>query len=70
MGKVKAGMAGTILRILVTADDTVAANQEVAVLESMKMEVPIVSAESGTVRNILVREGDFVNEGDDILELE
>ncbi|TKI88416.1 biotin/lipoyl-binding protein, partial [Bacillus wiedmannii] len=44
--------------------------QDVVILESMKMEIPIISEEAGTVMKINVQEGDFVNEGDVLLEIE
>ncbi|MXV39414.1 biotin/lipoyl-binding protein, partial [Bacillus subtilis] len=43
--------------------------QEVAILESMKMEIPIVADRSGIVKEVKKNEGDFVNEGDVLLEL-
>ncbi|NLI68020.1 MAG: acetyl-CoA carboxylase biotin carboxyl carrier protein subunit [Bacilli bacterium] len=70
MQEVKASMAGNMWKILVNTGDKVEAGQDVAILESMKMEIPITSETSGTVKEILVHEGDFVNEGDTILTLE
>ena len=42
----------------------------VAILESMKMEMPVEAEDEGTVKSILVEEGQAVNEGDPIIELE
>ncbi|EJV85280.1 acetyl-CoA carboxylase biotin carboxyl carrier protein subunit [Bacillus mycoides] len=70
MTKVYASMAGNVWKIVVGVGDTVEEEQDVVILESMKMEIPIVSEEAGTVMKISVQEGDFVNEGDVLLEIE
>ncbi|HDR6159114.1 TPA: acetyl-CoA carboxylase biotin carboxyl carrier protein subunit, partial [Bacillus anthracis] len=59
-----------VWKIVVGVGDTVEEEQDVVILESMKMEIPIVSEEAGTVMKINVQEGDFVNEGDVLLEIE
>lgn len=65
-----ATMAGTVLSVLVEVGDTVADGQDVVVLESMKMEVPVQSESSGKVVKVHVQPGDFVNEGDVLIDLE
>jgi len=70
MTKVYASMAGNVWKIVVGVGDTVDEEQDVVILESMKMEIPIISEEAGTVMKINVQEGDFVNEGDVLLEIE
>ncbi|MGG2065723.1 MULTISPECIES: acetyl-CoA carboxylase biotin carboxyl carrier protein subunit [unclassified Bacillus (in: firmicutes)] len=70
MTKVYASMAGNVWKIVVGVGDTVEEDQDVVILESMKMEIPIAAEESGTVMKILVQEGDFVNEGDVLVEIE
>ncbi|ARJ22223.1 MULTISPECIES: acetyl-CoA carboxylase biotin carboxyl carrier protein subunit [Bacillus] len=70
MTKVYASMAGNVWKIVVGVGDTVEEEQDVVILESMKMEIPIISEEAGTVMKISVQEGDFVNEGDVLLEIE
>ena len=70
MTKVYASMAGNVWKIVVGVGDTVEEEQDVVILESMKMEIPIVSEEAGTVMKINVQEGDFVNEGDVLVEIE
>lgn len=69
MEVVKASMAGTVWKIVVAEGDQVTAGQDVAILESMKMEIPIAAEESGTVTKISVNEGDFINVDDAILEI-
>ncbi|KYD14321.1 acetyl-CoA carboxylase biotin carboxyl carrier protein subunit [Caldibacillus debilis] len=70
MKKIEASMAGTVFQILVSVGEEVKRGQAVAVLESMKMEIPVESDAEGTVKEIHVRAGDFVNEGDVLLTLE
>ncbi|MFB5663165.1 acetyl-CoA carboxylase biotin carboxyl carrier protein subunit [Alteribacillus sp. HJP-4] len=70
MSKIHASMAGNLWKVLVAVGDSVSEGQEVAILESMKMEIPIGSEKGGRVKNILKQEGDFVNEGDELIELE
>lgn len=70
MATVKANMAGTVWKIVVSEGEEVNAGQDMVILESMKMEIPISAEENGKVKKILVQEGDFINEEDDLVELE
>jgi acetyl-CoA carboxylase biotin carboxyl carrier protein len=70
MSQVVATMAGNVWKIVVSVGEQVEEGQDVVILESMKMEIPIVAETSGTVKEIKVQEGDFVNEGDVLIELE
>ncbi|MBX6352171.1 MAG: acetyl-CoA carboxylase biotin carboxyl carrier protein subunit [Thermoflavifilum sp.] len=70
MALVTASMAGTVLQVLVAPGQTVEVGQDVVVLESMKMEVPVQADTSGVVVAVRVQPGDFVNEGDPLLDLE
>ncbi|MDQ0272648.1 acetyl-CoA carboxylase biotin carboxyl carrier protein subunit [Cytobacillus purgationiresistens] len=70
MGQVKSTMAGTVFKILVQAGEVVDAGREVVVLESMKMEIPIIAEREAKVKEVGVSVGDFINEGDVLLELE
>ena len=65
-----ASMAGSVWKVLVKAGDHVEAGQDVVILESMKMEIPIAAESDGTVEEVKVNEGDFVNEGDILIEVE
>lgn len=70
MKEIKANMAGSIWKIHVHVGDQVAMNQEIVILESMKMEVPIETESAGIVKEVKMAEGDFVNEGDTIIVIE
>ncbi|PMC39094.1 acetyl-CoA carboxylase biotin carboxyl carrier protein subunit [Bacillus sp. UMB0899] len=70
MSNIDANMAGSIWKILVSVGDNVEAGQEVVILESMKMEIPIAVDTKGIVKKIFFNEGDFVNEGDTLIEID
>lgn len=70
MSEVMASMAGNVWKILVKAGDQVEEGQDVVILESMKMEIPIAAEFDGTVKEVKVNEGDFVDEGDLLIEME
>ncbi len=58
---VKAPMPGKILEVLVNAGDTVNEDDELIILEAMKMENPIYAPVGGTVKEIKVKAGDSVD---------
>jgi acetyl-CoA carboxylase biotin carboxyl carrier protein len=62
--EIKAEMVANVWKVLVTEGTAVKADQELAVLESMKMEIPVLSETDGVVTRLAVAEGDAVNEGD------
>ena len=70
MTQVKSTMAGTVFTVNVAVGEEVAVGQVIVVLESMKMEIPIEAEATGTVKELKVNEGEFVNEGDTLIELE
>jgi acetyl/propionyl-CoA carboxylase alpha subunit len=67
---VTAPMPGTVIRLLVSAGDTVKARQPLVVLEAMKMETPLSSPYDAVVRAVNVSEGDRVAGGAVLVELE
>ncbi|MBY0144586.1 acetyl-CoA carboxylase biotin carboxyl carrier protein subunit [Neobacillus niacini] len=70
MKEITATMAGTVLNVMVSNGDNVNAGQEVLMLESMKMEIPIESELDGLIKEVKVNVGDFVNEGDVLIIVE
>ena len=70
MKRVVSNMAGVVLEFLVKPGDTVAVDQDVVMLESMKMQIPIQSTVDGVVKTIKVNDGDFVDDGDVLIEVE
>jgi acetyl-CoA carboxylase biotin carboxyl carrier protein len=70
MKRVVSNMAGVVLEFLVKPGEKVSIDQDVVMLESMKMQIPIQSTVNGIVKAIKVNEGDFVDDGDVLLEIE
>ncbi|MHA6251184.1 acetyl-CoA carboxylase biotin carboxyl carrier protein subunit [Oceanobacillus sp. CAU 1775] len=70
MEKVVASMAGNVWKIVKNVGDTVTEGEDIVILESMKMEIPIGAEADGTIKELKVAEGDFVNEGDEIAIIE
>ena len=69
MKKILSPVAGNVFRIQVTPGDRVALDDEVMLIESMKMELPVLAEVSGEVKQILVVQGDSVKEGQALLLL-
>lgn len=63
---VKAHITGVVFQITTTPGDAVAAGDPIIVLESMKMEIPVEAPRAGKVREIMVSEGQTVQEGDTV----
>ena len=70
MKRVVSNMAGVILEFLVKPGEKISVDQDVVMLESMKMQIPVQSTVNGIVKAIKVNEGDFVDDGDVLLEVE
>lgn len=70
MAAIECPMAGKVLEILVGVGDAVAVDDEILILEAMKMENSIFADQAGTVKAILVKEGDQIAEGQAVIEVE
>jgi acetyl-CoA carboxylase biotin carboxyl carrier protein len=57
-------MVANVLKVMVAEGAGVAAGDIVVILESMKMEIPVLAERGGTVARIAVAEGDVVQDGD------
>jgi acetyl-CoA carboxylase biotin carboxyl carrier protein len=67
--QILAEMVANVLTVDVATGDTVAVGDTVVLLESMKMEIPVISEHAGTVSGIYVTSGDVVQEGDVLLAI-
>ena len=63
-------VAGQLLSRLVQAGDSVDADTEIAIVEAMKMHIPVNAEQAGRVAKWLVEEKSLVTEGQALLELE
>lgn len=62
--KVTASVPGKVLKIVASAGQAVKAGDSIVILESMKMEIPVVAPQDGTVASIDTTEGASVENGD------
>lgn len=67
---VVAELVAGVLRVEVGVGDTVTAADEVCVLDSMKMEIPVLADVAGTVTEIVVEPGDTVTDGDPLVVIQ
>jgi acetyl-CoA carboxylase biotin carboxyl carrier protein len=67
---IRAEMVANVWKVVVAAGDQVEDGDTLVILESMKMEIPVVSEATGTVVELAVHEGDVVQEGDLIAKVE
>ncbi len=70
MAAIESPMAGKVLEIMVEVGKSIVEDDEVIILEAMKMENPIYAPEGGVVKEIKVKVGQQIAEGDVIAELE
>jgi acetyl-CoA carboxylase biotin carboxyl carrier protein len=70
MAEVKAELVGNLWKIVTEIGRQVEEDDTLMILESMKMEIPITSPINGTVTQILVAEGDVVQEGQTVAVVE
>ena len=67
--EVKCPLAGSVFKLKVKVGDKVEANQEVAIIEALKMENPVVAPCAGTVNSISVKETDTVVDGQTLMTI-
>ncbi|MEO7241865.1 MAG: biotin/lipoyl-binding carrier protein [Variovorax sp.] len=67
---VKAEITGSVWKVLVAKGERVEEEQPLVIVESMKMEIPVLSTASGTVSEIFVNEGDDVAEGEKVATID
>jgi biotin carboxyl carrier protein len=68
--EIRAEIVGNVLTVNVSEGDAVAKGATVIILESMKMEIPVVTESAGVLRTIAVNVGDVVQEHDLIAVVE
>ena len=68
--EVKSEITGTVWQVKASPGDKLEAGDVLIVIESMKMEIPVITEDPGTVKEILVKEKDPVAEGQVVAILE
>jgi acetyl-CoA carboxylase biotin carboxyl carrier protein len=69
VAEVRAELVASVWKVLVSEGGRVDDGDTLVILESMKMEIPVLAEESGTVTRLHVAEGDVVQEDDLIAEI-
>jgi acetyl-CoA carboxylase biotin carboxyl carrier protein len=67
---VAAELVGNVAQVQVSVGDAVIATDTLVILESMKMEIPVLAEVDGSVIEVAVRAGDVISEGDVIAVIE
>jgi len=70
MTEIRAEMVANVWKVLVAQGDTVTEGDTLVVLESMKMEIPVLAESGGRLSALVVGEGTVVQEGDLIAVIE
>ncbi|GAA2963441.1 biotin/lipoyl-binding carrier protein [Actinokineospora diospyrosa] len=68
--EIHAEMVANVLNVVAREGDTLVEGDTVVILESMKMEIPVLTEENGTLTRLAVKEGDVVQEHDLIAVVE
>jgi len=69
VSEIVAEMVANVLSVAVETGDKVTVGDVVILLESMKMEIPVIAEHDGTVRAVKIAPADVVQEGDVLIEL-
>lgn len=64
MAEIRAEMVANVWKVTAAEGEQVTEGDTLLILESMKMEIPVLTEDPGTVRSLAVAEGDVVQEGD------
>ncbi len=70
MAEVRAEMVANVMKVITTEGAQVTGGDTLVILESMKMEIPVLAEDPGTVTRLAVGEGDVVQGGDLIAVIE
>ncbi|MDO5499529.1 MAG: biotin/lipoyl-binding carrier protein [Propionibacteriaceae bacterium] len=66
---VHADLVAAVMSVEVAVGDRLTPTDPVCILESMKMEIPVLAERAGTVTEVVVRAGDVVHDGDPLVIL-
>jgi len=68
--EVKSELGANVWKVLVAPGQKVESDEALVILECMKMEVPVLAPAAGTVVDVMVREGDAIDEGTTIATID
>jgi acetyl-CoA carboxylase biotin carboxyl carrier protein len=69
VAEIRAEMVANVWKVVAAQGDHVDDGDTLVILESMKMEIPVLAEATGTITSLHVAEGDIVQEGDLIAEI-
>jgi len=69
VAEIRAEMVANVWKVLVSEGDHIDDGDTIVILESMKMEIPVLAEDAGTITKLHVAEGDVVQEDDLIAEI-
>jgi acetyl-CoA carboxylase biotin carboxyl carrier protein len=64
VAEVRAELVSNVWKVLLSEGEAVSEGDALVILESMKMEIPVLAEEGGTVVRMAVTEGEVIQEGD------
>ena len=67
--EIRSTIGGTLIRVLVQPGQRIASGHELALIESMTMEIPLIAESAGVVKEIFFSPGEFVQEEDVVMVL-
>lgn len=70
VGNINSEVTGSIWKVLCEKGQKIAEGDSLFILESMKMEIPVLADEDGTILDVLVAEGDSVTDGQTLARFE
>ncbi len=68
--EIRSEITGSLWKLVKAPGDAVTEEEPIMILESMKMEIPVVADAAGTVKEVRVKEGDSVTEGQVVAVIE
>lgn len=68
--QMRAALTGIVVEVKKKAGDTVEGGEEIIIIESMKMEIPLLAENSGHLKEVMVQPGAMVTEGQVLVTIE
>ena len=62
-------VSGTLIKILISKNQIIEEETDLLVIECMKMHIPVTAKKRGKIVNVFIKEGDLINEGDKLLDI-
>ena len=62
-------VSGTLIKILVSKNQIIEEDTDLLLIECMKMHIPTTAKKRGKIIDIFIKEGDLINEGDKLLDI-